>query len=248
VINACAEQKIETKDLKVPAASQIEGSGASSGGVEGTPATVGEFVEGLVQWEEAKNSGSTGPDHVQLSRLSQLYLHDSSLRSLCPALLDSLAIPPVFANFAPADGTSDAPIGPSAFGSKLGSYDTYDYLQRIPSSVHPLYSNLRDYWPSLFIGAPGTASGLHADWGDTAAWMLLARGRKQWVIVPPVERLKLRERATQHTFDADVLRGQFGNAANARSENESYSYFEATLEPGELIFIPAGAAHQVSTY
>lgn len=45
------------------------------------------------------------------------------------------------------------------------------FRQRLPSSLHAFYTNLRDYWPSLFIGAEGSGSGLHADWADTSAWM-----------------------------------------------------------------------------
>ncbi|KAF0690494.1 Aste57867_18119 [Aphanomyces stellatus] len=142
--------------------------------------------------------------------LSDLYLHDVSVASFCPALLDSFVIPKVFA---------------------------MDALQTTCTKNAA-------YWPSLFIGDQHTASGLHVDWGSSAAWMGLLQGRKRWRIASPSQRPFLYERI------ADTERGKF-DADLFAPDLEKYpllayvDMYDDVLGEGEVMYIPADCPHQV---
>ena len=40
-----------------------------------------------------------------------------------------------------------------------------------------------DDWPSLFVGARGTRSGVHVDPFESNFWMMMIKGRKRWLYV-----------------------------------------------------------------
>ncbi|ETV98110.1 hypothetical protein H310_08854 [Aphanomyces invadans] len=99
------------------------------------------------------------------------------------------------------------------------------------------------YWPSLFVGDVGTSSGLHTDWGATAAWMGLLHGRKRWRIAPPSARPFVYERVGDGDgkFDADLMAPN----TSAFPLLRHVQVFEGVLEAGEIMFIPADSPHQV---
>ena len=116
-----------------------------------------------------------------------------------------------------------------------------DITQKTPETLH--YSYPRNYWPSLFIG-PGasTSSALHADVLDTAAWMGVVQGKKHWRIVPPADRDFLYEfHETTNVFPTDLF----------VLDKEKYplmtlsTIYDAVLQAGDVLFIPAASAHQV---
>jgi hypothetical protein len=150
------------------------------------------------------------------------YLHDFSLVKRCPELLEDFVVPLHFSR---------------------------DWLQRLPSDFHQEYRGLRDYWPSLFIGAHPTKSALHKDYLDTAAWMGMFSGHKRWAIVAPHEQPLLRPDLTggietSLRFQTDLFDDNLDNTIYSGAA-QFVSYYETVLGPGEAIFIPAGSAHQV---
>ena len=132
---------------------------------------------------------------------------------------------------------------------------------------------LSGYGPSLFIQPNGTRCGLHYDKGGTHFWQYVWAGAKRWRIFAPSDWPRLfEEDAWRRAFFRDPrCSGLFGAAAEAaagcddgfgallvdafddagleslaaQSGGAPLEVFEATLHPGELLFVPAGAPHQV---
>ena len=149
------------------------------------------------------------------SVLEDLYLHDASLKKACPELLKDVIVPKYFSE---------------------------DLMQRLPASLHWQYKNYRDYWPSLFISGKNTSSALHADWANSAAWMGLMSGKKRWRIVHPRDRpLLYEDPMKKNVFPSDLFNHDDKNFPTVKYA----SVYEAVLEPGEVIFIPSAAPHQV---
>eukprot|EP01063_Lacrimia_lanifica_P018581 TRINITY_DN25481_c0_g1_i1.p1 TRINITY_DN25481_c0_g1~~TRINITY_DN25481_c0_g1_i1.p1 ORF type:complete len:329 (+),score=100.23 TRINITY_DN25481_c0_g1_i1:42-1028(+) len=91
----------------------------------------------------------------------------------------------------------------------------------------------------LFVGPEGVRTPLHIDPALTHAWMAQIEGHKRWKFVPPAD--------VHHLLDgegfADLSRvdtARFPNAAQAR-------VLETEVHPGQLVFIPAGWAHDVTS-
>lgn len=145
----------------------------------------------------------------------------------------------------------------SDFQFTVPHFFTRDLLQQIDIKQNA-------YWPSLFVGGASTSSGLHSDWGSSAAWMMLLQGRKHWVITKPSARAALFERVptianpTEGRFDGDLMRNTnryyvetAGNDGSACGDDLPSSLltddevFEDVLEAGEVLFIPADCPHQV---
>ncbi|KAH9185893.1 hypothetical protein AeNC1_012130 [Aphanomyces euteiches] len=119
----------------------------------------------------------------------------------------------------------------------IPKYFAVDALQRVCTKNSA-------YWPSLFIGNNHTTSGLHVDWGSTAAWMGLLQGQKRWRIAQPSERPFLYERVQDGSpakFDVDL----FDPDLEAHPLMQHAHIYEGVLEAGEVIFIPADSPHQV---
>jgi hypothetical protein len=121
---------------------------------------------------------------------------------------------------------------------------TYDLMQALSST------NQKDYWPSLFIGGKSTASSLHTDWGSTAAWMGLLKGRKHWVIAKPNQNALLYDQTQPYDPNNPRNEGIFASdLINPDLDKfpllSQIDYYEDILHAGELIFIPADCPHQV---
>ena len=138
-----------------------------------------------------------------------LQLHDLSLPMHCPALAAELQIPTFFAA---------------------------DLMQRVPPSTHSGLTEMRDYWPSLFAGLAGPGSGLHADFLDTSAWMVLLQGEKHWRVAPPTQRAALLESAERaNLFRGDLFGGDGGDGEGLAG----LEYYEGFLRPGEAMHVLA---------
>lgn len=87
----------------------------------------------------------------------------------------------------------------------------------------------------IFIGPKGTLSPLHIDLFSTHAWLAQLQGRKHFLLFPPSDGPKLYNGAV-NLYAPDLEKHPL--LAEARP-------VEAILEPGDVIFIPAGWAHQV---
>jgi len=94
-------------------------------------------------------------------------------------------------------------------------YFAQDLFQRVNKKIR-----YRESWPSFFIGHDGKHGGLHIDVGNTAFWMYVMSGVKEWRVLSPGK------------IDPPDLFEQKLYAMN--------------VYPGELIYIPNGCPHQVS--
>eukprot|EP00088_Acartia_fossae_P012019 TRINITY_DN16148_c0_g1_i2.p1 TRINITY_DN16148_c0_g1~~TRINITY_DN16148_c0_g1_i2.p1 ORF type:complete len:266 (-),score=30.96 TRINITY_DN16148_c0_g1_i2:69-827(-) len=92
----------------------------------------------------------------------------------------------------------------------------------------------RDSWPSLFIGAKGTGSGLHVDAFGSHFYMYLISGRKRWKFYP-AERIKdlnpVFWDSLDPTFPKDI--------------DPTIPSYTVDLCAGETLFVPAGCPHTV---
>ena len=94
---------------------------------------------------------------------------------------------------------------------------------------------------SLVLSAAGTFTSLHVDSLGTQNWMALVTGRKRWAAYAEAD------------FDAvfDPARREFHDPRRHAAESFPRLRFtrrhEHVAEPGELVFIPAGWPHEVTT-
>jgi histone arginine demethylase JMJD6 len=149
-------------------------------------------------------------------------------------------------------------------------YFAADLLQTAPHG-----SLLREAWPSLFIGPAGSRCSLHVDAYGTDFWMLQLHGRKAWTLFPR-EAVPCLLPSYAHGHDAifgeDVLASEDSDAAGGGKATTSVAQRRASisgedrgssaatplsawrcmkrwscvLEPGDIIYVPAGCPHAVS--
>lgn len=104
-------------------------------------------------------------------------------------------------------------------------FDWYKFLPRF----------MRMPYPRLFLGPKGAVTPIHSDVGGTHAWLSQLVGRKRWLLFAP----------DQHEFLYDY---------EVRIDNPDYQTHplyrharpvEATIGPGDTIFVPSRWAHWV---
>lgn len=114
-----------------------------------------------------------------------------------------------------------------------------DFLQRTaPGSLY------RDSWPSLFIAAAGVHSDLHIDAFGSNFWMAMLEGKKKWTLFSHEQQSFLYPKydsSLDPVFEVDL-------------ESPDLTLFpllslakpwQCVLEPGDLLFVPAGCPHRV---
>jgi len=120
-------------------------------------------------------------------------------------------------------------------------YFATDFFQRVPDEMWQ-DGGYKHSWPSLFIGTGDTRSGLHIDAVQSHFWMGMISGRKRWGVVtadhvpylyPTVDAATF---DIEDIFDVDVTKWPLVSKA---------TIWETILGPGDLIFVPGGAAHQI---
>jgi len=94
----------------------------------------------------------------------------------------------------------------------------------------------RQSWPSLFLGPKGTKSGLHIDAFGSHFWMYLISGVKKWTFYPP------RAAGDLSPSFSDSMDPTFNPS---QEELDNVSCYSIELQPGELLFVPAGSPHKV---
>lgn len=149
------------------------------------------------------------------------YVHDESLHRVCPEqpLLKEFKYPEPFS---------------CNILSQHDASSGYSRRVRIPSKTPKTIADLHQYWPSLFLAAPGTSTALHSDFLDSAFFMVVLKGAKEFQIT--------------NRDDAFLL----GPRGKNRYRNQNQAVFskyarawKGVVREKELIFIPSGCPHSV---
>jgi histone arginine demethylase JMJD6 len=106
----------------------------------------------------------------------------------------------------------------------------FDWFKLLPPMMRLVY-------PRIFIGPRGAITPLHLDIWATHAWLAQLVGRKRWILFSPEQRELLYEYRVQ-PHKPDLKR--FPLFAKTRP-------VECTIGPGDLIFVPSGWAHEVTS-
>ena len=167
---------------------------------------------------DAGGGGSAG------ARPSQLYLHDWSLPTHRPALLRHLRLPAFFAH-----------------------NDLLRQLHRERQARGAPRALLCGVWPSLFVGPRGSSSGTHVDSGGTHFWMALFEGRKRWWLFDRRAAPLLRPRWHPGCAGNAAFEGEWeGSGADPAAMHAAAAHCACfDLQPGDLLFVPAGCPHRV---
>ncbi|XP_078662513.1 lysine-specific demethylase 8-like [Branchiostoma floridae x Branchiostoma belcheri] len=118
-------------------------------------------------------------------------------------------------------------------------YFHHDFLKKTREG-----SLYRDSWPSLFIAPAGLSGGLHVDAFGSNFWMALFQGRKRWLFFQKEDLPLLYpsyNHSTDPTFDLDVFNPDVQKYPLLSQTHPR----ECILQPGELLFVPAGCPHRV---
>lgn len=106
-----------------------------------------------------------------------------------------------------------------------------DWFAKLPKKEDPIFR-----W--IFLGPGGSKTPLHVDPCLTHAWLAQVRGRKRFILYKPAH--------LQHLYDAA------GHPADVREPDrlnhptfDLATPYEVVLQPGDVLFVPAGWAHQV---
>ncbi|XP_045214857.2 bifunctional arginine demethylase and lysyl-hydroxylase JMJD6-like [Mercenaria mercenaria] len=124
---------------------------------------------------------------------------------------------------------------------KIPKYFAGDFLQR--TAQGSLY---KDSWPSLFIAPAGLTSELHVDAFGSNFWMALFEGSKRWVFFDKDDVAMLYPMFS-HPWSTDpVFQVDLQNPDLKQHPLLSLTQpIECVLQPGELLFVPAGCPHRV---
>lgn len=170
-------------------------------------------------------------------RHNELYLHDKSIDTLCPALLDAVRVP----RFFPVDHMQQ-------IGAAWARHGTHKCAtSRTGHSRHP----------SLFLGPAQSRSGLHADGQASRFWMAVLSGTKRFRLVSPEDGAALsragfgaqpgcgaKEDEETRILDCDFFEDTLFGAASERRLLDDTDVFEGTLTAGDIIFIPNHWPHE----
>jgi hypothetical protein len=175
------------------------------------------------------------------------YLVDWSLPQHCPDLfissspsLDEDGSPSPSPPSPPPSSSPSPSPSPSLPLFQLPKYFAMDLLQLCPNG-----SLYKDTWPSLFIGPTNSQSSLHVDTFGSNFWMFLIHGRKKWRFYSPHDLCALSP-SFPRSFEPIFLRSSsLVDEEEEEEEEEGVEYYEMELQPGEMIFVPAGSPHAV---
>ena len=141
----------------------------------------------------------------------------------------------------PLPHTLEFPI-PRYFSGDLLNPDGSDWELSVKPGVAD--EALRGQWPSLFAQPAGTRCGLHVDAHATHFWQALLKGKKRWRIFPEAETHRLYPHGPNraHFSVGDALSPDLDAFPALRGAK----CWDATLEAGDVLFVPCGCAHQVA--
>lgn len=123
----------------------------------------------------------------------------------------------------------------------IPKYFAGDFLQRTqPDSYY------QDSWPSLFVAPAGLVSELHVDAFGSNFWMALFKGRKRWTFFKKEDTFKLYP-SYEHPWSSDPVFAVDLDKPDTKLFPllSRAQPIQCVLEPGELLFVPAGCPHRV---
>lgn len=90
----------------------------------------------------------------------------------------------------------------------------------------------------------------HADVFTSYSWSVNVCGEKKWLILPPGEEIKLKDKFGNLPYDISFLEDNTNNNTDENDSNNNASNMNTKLfviyqKPGDAIFIPSGWHHQV---
>ncbi|CAG2212437.1 unnamed protein product [Mytilus edulis] len=121
----------------------------------------------------------------------------------------------------------------------IPKYFAGDFLKRTEEG-----SLYKDSWPSLFVAPEGITSELHVDAFGSNFWMALFQGKKRWVFFPQSDVPYLYpeyEHSLDPVFAVDLSRPDLTQYPLLQLTTP----IECVLEPGDVLFVPAGCPHRV---
>ena len=134
----------------------------------------------------------------------------------------SISTPPGWLNTVPPNQRLPLASLPAPHASRACRQD---FQQRIPRNS-PQY--FRDSWPTLFLGLNGSYGAPHVDSFGSAFWQFVVEGAKEWHIVDAYEGADLFNDATPSGWGG-------------------LTHYVGLVQAGELLYIPGGTPHQVTT-
>jgi hypothetical protein len=160
---------------------------------------------------------------------AHLYMFDGPMMDYCPSAMERMRHPKYQAR-------------------------NYAYIQTSPTNT--LEEFMRNQCQALMIiGKKGTGTPLHADSEMEGTWTQALSGRKLWRLFPPTEYWRLYPNRENYNGEVnDDGEGYYPQLFYADAMNPDFDMFplldgalmyEALLEPGEGMVVPAGWAHQV---
>eukprot|EP00051_Salpingoeca_urceolata_P013636 m.171964 g.171964 ORF g.171964 m.171964 type:complete len:407 (+) comp17849_c0_seq2:194-1414(+) len=179
----------------------------------------------------------------------QLYLHDNSIDTLCPELLQTFQIPKYFA----FDYYSFMEFHQHFVCQEEGQFPA---MSPESGDIRPFHLRDREHytkhqWPSLFLGPNNTKSSLHTDASATHFWMVVVEGTKWWRLfpldqIPNLYANKIREHdhydlKIYDNFGVDVFDINYTKHPLAR---QAWGW-EQNLTRGDIIYIPQMTPHAV---
>lgn len=234
------------------------------------PKLIGVEWAGMADVEPAKLDLTTLGDVLDAQqRGAALYLHDCSIDLLCPALFESLRAP---SRWFPRDLLLQAPRHLGNFNRCAGHLGGSDDEADLDSESSD-NSAASLVWPTLFVAPTRASTGLHIDAGATRFWMAVLHGRKIFRMLHRADGdydfLFSKKPPGPGGVDEDEDGGGSSGAADADEEefpdstrldadvfapnvtrhpqldDPMTTMYEATVEAGDIIFVPNGLPHQV---
>lgn len=233
------QRAICSKDLEKPSSRQME---------QTTVDTLSDFDSGFEPSDRTSFHNSLiDRDYVAYMEGNHdekpIYLFDNKFQERDPALLKEYEVPIYFRE---------------DLFSYMKEEDRPDYRWFL---IGPgLHSSFHLKWHYELTGRSGTP--LHQDPHKTSAWNALAQGRKRWTLYPPDvvppgnTFVQLARSSSTAGVDEDLIDSEYYASPDVMKWFiEIYPFLkpeqrpiECVLEPGEVIFVPSGWWHQVSTF
>jgi hypothetical protein len=170
----------------------------------------------------------------------RLELSEFLLYCQCPSLsiLGQVATPhPLYASYRPF----------SMHPELLDDFRQFTFLE---NSFLKLKGELREWYNEsfgwLFFGPAGTLTPLHVDHFMTHSWLAQFAGRKRVLLFSPEDAGRIPGLSSPDALLPDLFLQKEDGPVHASVDGAVKTY-EAIVGPGEVIFIPAGWAHTVTS-